>query len=106
MFYSGLLKIVTIVTGIFAAGEVVALLIGMYVLSPHPNPWISGRNTFLIVVDILCGAGLLWLILTYSNGQGDGWLLTIVLVSLGAHRYREWEYFVSSTATPPHYKPR
>ncbi len=58
MFTEGFLKIVAIVTGVLVAGEALALLVGMVVLSPHPNPWISPRNIFWFGLDIVCGASL------------------------------------------------
>ena len=58
MFNERFLKIVAIITGVLVAGEALALLVGMVVLSPHPNPWISPRNIFWFGLDIVCGASL------------------------------------------------
>ena len=58
MLNKGFLEIVAIITGILVAGEAMALLVGMVVLSPHPNPWISPRNIFWFGLDIVCGASL------------------------------------------------
>ena len=53
MFNEGFLKIVAIITGVLVAGEALALLVGMVVLSPHPNPWISPWNIFWFGLDIV-----------------------------------------------------
>ena len=94
----GLFKTVTIITGVLVAGEALALLAGMYFLSPRPNAWISALHTGMIILDILCGAGLIILILLKASSLRNGLLLTTGLVSFAAHIYREWEYLASPTA--------
>ena len=91
-------RIITLLTAVLVAGEGLALLVGMYLLSPRPNPWITAPHTLLLALDILCGAGLILLALAPAGGLRDGLLLIAALVSLAAHAYREWEYFTSPAA--------
>jgi hypothetical protein len=93
------LKVITITTGLVVAGEAAALLVGMYILSPQPNPWISGRNSFWVGLDIVCGIGLICLILMPESSLRDGLLMALALIATGSHAYREWEYFASSAAS-------
>jgi hypothetical protein len=93
------MKAITFITGLVVAGEALALLVGMYILSPQPNPWISGRNSFWVGLDIACGAGLICLILMSESSLRDGLLMVLALIAMGGHAYREWEYFASSEAS-------
>ena len=96
---AGALKTLALITGALVAGEALALLVGMYLLSPRPNPWISAPHTLMIALDIFCGAGLIALTLAHTGSLRGGLLLAAVLVSLAAHAYREWEYFAAPAAT-------
>jgi hypothetical protein len=94
------LSIVSIVTGITISGEALALLVGMTLLSPQPNPWVIPINLFWLGLDILCGAGILILAFLPGGGlAGQPVLMGITLVSLGAHLYRDWEFFTNHTSS-------
>jgi hypothetical protein len=99
MLNEGWIKMVTLTTGALIGGEAFALLVGMYILSPRPNVWITTTNTLWIALDIICGAGLLWLALINVSGYRDGMLFSAAFISLGAHAFREWDYFASQTET-------
>ena len=93
MASDGFFRGITIITGVLIAWEALALLVGMYLLSPRPNPWITGLHTFLIALDILCGAGLIYLCLNGATSTRDGLIFIIVLISAAAHIFRDWQYF-------------
>lgn len=96
MLGDAVFRIVGGVTGALVAGEALALLVGMYVLSPRPNAWLTGLNAFWIGFDLVCGVGLVRLALV----GGGGWAgaLMLALVVLGAHVYRDWEYFAPAVS--------
>jgi hypothetical protein len=93
MASDGFFRGITIITGVLIAGEALALLVGMYLLSPRPNPWIMGLHTFFIALDILCGAGLIYLCFNGATSTRDGLIFIIVLISAAAHVFRDWQYF-------------
>ena len=93
MVSDGLFKAITTITGALIAGEALALLVGMFLFSPRPNPWITGLHTLLIALDVLCGAGLIYLCLNGATGGHDGLIFIIVLISAAAHIFRDWQYF-------------
>ena len=53
------LRPLTLVTGILIAGEALALLVGMHLLSGSGNTWVSAKNDRLIGLDIIACAFLL-----------------------------------------------
>jgi hypothetical protein len=90
------LSVVSILTGITISGEALALLVGMTLLSPQPNPWVTPLNLFWLGLDILCGAGILTCTLLPGAGAVNQVMLPVILVfSLGAHLYRDWEFLTS-----------
>jgi len=92
-----ILKIVTVLTGSVITGEALALLMGMFLLSPQPNSWITSRNTFWLALDILCGAGLISLMLLWRGNFRDVLLFALALIAFSSHVYREWEYFTNKS---------
>jgi hypothetical protein len=94
-----LFRIGLFLTGLLIAGEAFALLVGMYFLSERGNPWISFKNGFLLVMDLITGAGLIYLASTdeiISSPKSIGIALILILAIL-AHGYREWEYLAGTT---------
>ena len=92
-----LLKVVGFITGSVIAGEALALLVGMFLLSPRPNSWITWRNILFLGLDIVCGVGMIVLMLIRRDFFGYIFLSALVLIAFSSHVYREWEYFASST---------
>jgi hypothetical protein len=85
-------KITTLLTGAVVAGEALALLVGMHLLSESDNAWLSAKNDFFLALDILAGLGLLYLALAH---RGPAWpyaLYSLAGLALLTHGYREWEY--------------
>lgn len=85
-------KIITLLIGLVVAGEALAPLVGMHLLSEGNNPWISVKNDLFLVLDIVSGLGLAYLALA---GRGAAWpyvLYALVGLALLTHGYREWEY--------------
>jgi hypothetical protein len=100
---TGILKVVTVISGVLTAGEALALLVGMVGLSPRPNPWITQLNILWIGLDILCGAGLLMLVFFvkgYPTARSS-WLIGIALLCMASHLYRDWEYIASQAGRKP-----
>jgi hypothetical protein len=82
------------VTGIVIAGEALALLVGMHVLSTGDSPWISLKNDLLSVLDILAGVGLVIVVAMNRDIYASGIFYVLVFIAVVAHGYREWEYLV------------
>jgi hypothetical protein len=80
----------SLLTGLTMAGEALALLVGMHVLSAGDNLWISVKNDLFLALDIVAGLGLLYLVLARRGMP----LVLYFLVGLGllTHGYRVWEY--------------
>ncbi|MBN1579759.1 MAG: hypothetical protein JXA89_03590 [Anaerolineae bacterium] len=89
---STFIRVLTILTGLVIAGEALALVVGMHLLSPAGNPWISLKNDLLLVLDIVAGLGLIIIAATAKDTDVPGILYVLLLVSAVAHGYREWEY--------------
>lgn len=82
----------TILTSLLIGGEALALLIGMHVLSERPNLWISVKNDFLLILDLVSALGLV-LIVMNRNAILSNAFYVLVIVSILSHGYRGWEYF-------------
>jgi hypothetical protein len=91
-----LVRILPILTGALLTGEAIALLVGMRWLSPGGNPWISVKNDLFLGLDIAAGTGMIYLAVALEALPGSGLFRGLVLVSLLAHGYRDWEYLVSA----------
>jgi hypothetical protein len=94
MMTSGFLRGFTIVTGLVIAGEALVLAVGMHVLSPNGNPWISLKNDLLLALDVMVGLGLVVFAVANRRTFLPGLLYVSVLISVVAHGYREWEYLI------------
>lgn len=83
----------TLITGGVVAGEAMALLVGMHLLSGSANPWFSFKNDGLLFLDLVTGLGLA--VLAILDIQED-WMpvvmVELVLIGLITHAFREWEY--------------
>ncbi|MGD8967892.1 MAG: hypothetical protein PVI07_10335 [Anaerolineae bacterium] len=88
------IKVLTILTGIVIVGEALALVVGMRILSPSGNPWISLKNDLFLGLDVIVGLGLIVLVAMNGRGVPSGLLYGLVFISVVAHGYREWEYLV------------
>lgn len=85
-------KTATLLTGLVTAGEALALLVGMHLLSEGGKSWTSAKNNLFLTLDIVAGLGLICLALAH---QGTAWsyaLYSLVGLALLTHGYREWEY--------------
>ncbi|MCG8699344.1 MAG: hypothetical protein MI922_14915 [Bacteroidales bacterium] len=87
------MKITTIVTGGLIAGESLALLVGMNLLSSGPNPWNTNRNNIMLGLDIITGAGMIYLGLTSNNLHSSKLLYALTSVNIASHTFRSYEYF-------------
>ena len=90
-------KTTTVLTGLAVAGEALALLVGMHLLSKGGNRWISVKNNTFLTADLVSGLGLVYLALT---PRGTGWtyaLYSLLGLSLLTHGYREWAYSVRAS---------
>jgi hypothetical protein len=79
------------------AGEALALAVGMPVLSPGGNPWISLKNDLFLALDVLTGLGLVVVAATNKRVIPSGILYALILISVLAHGYREWEYLAGAS---------
>jgi hypothetical protein len=89
-------KIVTLLTGMVIAGEALALLLGMHLLSEGGNPWISFKNDLSLVLDIVVGLGLVYLALAHRGAAWPYALYSLAGLALLTHGYREWEYLAGA----------
>jgi hypothetical protein len=90
-------RALAILTGLLIAGEALVLAVGMHVLSPGGNPWISLKNDLFLALDVLTGLGLVVVAATTRRVAPSGILYALVLISAIAHGYREWEYLVGAS---------
>lgn len=87
-------KVLTALTGIVVAGEALALAVGMHILSPADNRWISLKNDLFLGLDVIVGLGLVLVAAVSRRVVPSVMLYALVFISLVAHGYREWEYLV------------
>jgi hypothetical protein len=92
MMSSASLRALTMLTGIVVAGEALALAVGMHILSPGGNRWISPKHDLFLVLDVVVGLGLV--LVAAMNRRISGILYVLVFLPIVAHGYREWEYLV------------
>jgi hypothetical protein len=83
-------KTLTLLTGIVIAGEALALVLGMHVLSPTNNPWMSLKNDLLLGLDIVVGVGLV-IAANHGSPRASTVLYVLVATALVTHGYREGE---------------
>ena len=88
--------VVTLVTGLFIAGEALALLIGMHFSSEGDNTWITFKNDLFLVLDIVVGLGLVYLALAPRGAAWPYALYFLAGLALLTHGYREWEYLAGA----------
>jgi hypothetical protein len=91
---SGFAQVLTILTGVVVAGEGLALVVGMHILSPPSNPWISLKNDLFLALDVIVGIALVIVAVTNRRMVESTMLLVLASASTIAHGYREWEYLV------------
>lgn len=82
----------TILTSLLIGGEALALLIGMHFLSERPNLWISIKNDFLLLLDLVTALGLFLIVMMNKDVTASNAFYVFALVSLLSHAYRGWEY--------------
>lgn len=85
------LRTLAILAGLVTAGEALALAVGMHLLSPGRNPWISLKNDLLLAIDVLNGLGLVLAATTSRAMRAPGLICALGVISILAHGYREWE---------------
>lgn len=88
--------VVTLVTGLFIAGEALALLVGMHFSSEGDHTWISFKNDLFLVLDIVVGLGLVYLALGQRGAAWPYALYSLAGLALLTHGYREWEYLAGA----------
>jgi hypothetical protein len=88
-----LVKCLAVLFGIVLIGEALVLLVGMVFLTPRPNPWVTGQNVIILVLDLIFGACLIGFSLSYRGIATDQVLLFVTIAALMLHGFREWEYF-------------
>jgi hypothetical protein len=79
------------------AGEALALLVGMHLLSESTNPWISFKNDLFLGLDIIAGLGLILVAATNRDARTSIVFYGSAFVSIAAHGYREWEYLARTS---------
>jgi hypothetical protein len=84
-------KVLAILTGIVIAGEALALVVGMHLLSPGDNPWISPKNDLFLGLDIVTGVGLVVVAAMNRGSEASGVFYVLVASALVTHGYREGE---------------
>ena len=85
-------NMIALVTGLFIAGEALALLVGMHFSSQSDKSWISAKNNLFLALDILAGLGLVYLALAQRGAAWPYDLYALTGLALLTHGYREWEY--------------
>lgn len=88
--------VVTLVTGLFIAGEALALLVGMHFSSEGDKTWITFKNDLFLVLDIVLGLGLVYLALAHRGAAWPYALYVLAGLALLTHGYREWEYLAGA----------
>ncbi len=90
------LKMTLLLTGTVMAGEALALLVGMHVLSEGDNAWLSAKNDLFLALDLVAGMGLLYLALVQRGAAWPYAFYSVVGLALLTHGYREWEYLAGA----------
>jgi hypothetical protein len=89
-------KIVTLLTGAVTAGEALALLVGMHVLSQGDSAWVSTKNDLFLALDIVAGLGLVYLALAHRGAAWPYAFFVLAGLALLTHGYREREYLAGA----------
>jgi hypothetical protein len=89
-------NMITLVTGLFIAGEALALLVGMHFSSQSDKSWVSVKNNLFLALDILAGLGLVFLALVQRGAAWPYALYALAGLALLTHGYREWEYLAGT----------
>jgi hypothetical protein len=89
--------IATVLTGLVVAGEALALLAGMRLLSEGDNPWVSVKNDLFLALDIVTGLGLVYLALAHRGAAWPHAFSILAGLALLTHGYREWEYLAGAS---------
>jgi hypothetical protein len=82
----------TTLISLLIGGEALTLLIGMHFLSERPNLWISIKNDFLLLLDLVTALGLFLIVMMNKDVFASNAFYVFALVSLLSHGYRGWEY--------------
>ena len=90
-------KLLTLVTGAVVAGEALALLVGMHVLSRGDNAWMSIKNDLFLALDIVAGVGLVVVALAHRGAVWPYAFMFLAGLALLTHAYREWEYLAGAS---------
>jgi hypothetical protein len=87
----------TLLTGAVIAGEALALLVGMHVLSHGDDAWVSVKNDLFLALDIVTGLGLVYLALAPGGAAWPYAFSVLAGLALLTHGYREWEYLARAS---------
>jgi hypothetical protein len=85
------IRTLTVLTGLVIAGEALALVVGMHVLSPGDNPWVSLKNDLFLGLDVVAGVGLVIVAASRGGSSAPGLLYALLCTALVTHGYREGE---------------
>jgi hypothetical protein len=85
------IRILTVLTGLVVAGEALALVAGMHVLSPGDTPWVSLKNDLFLGFDVVAGMGLVILAASRGGSPAPGLFYALLFTASITHGYQEWE---------------
>jgi hypothetical protein len=86
-------KVIATLTGLIMVGEAIALLIGTLQTVGDADGWLSFKNGLLLQVDIITGVSLILVALVVKDFPRSPIFLTVALIAVAAHIFRDWEYF-------------
>jgi hypothetical protein len=89
------LRFVTGLTGAIIALESLALFVGTHLVS-RSTEWAVPKNTVFILLDVVGGAGLIWIALKSRSDPFPPVFYFLGTVLILTHAYREWEYLVGT----------
>ena len=88
-----LVRWISLVLALILLIEGAALFIGMVILSPG-NPWATGINVLLLVLDILIAAVILRIVLRNPDIEHSIPLYVLLTITILTHGYRATEFFL------------
>ncbi len=84
-----------IVLALLVIGEALALIIGMNLSGSEGKEWLSLKNSFLLIIDIIMGLLAFIFILIDSKRKFSILVIVILTIICATHFYREIEYFLN-----------
>lgn len=83
-----------VVLAFLVIGEALALIIGMNLSGSEGKEWLSLKNSFLVIIDIITGLFTFILIIIDSKENFTIFIIIILIIICSSHFYRELEYFL------------